>query len=69
MAQRLVDEINKEVYKMQLELLAQNIINRADDILEDWDKGIRQISLKANISREGIPELIVEKEYIVGEVK
>ena len=41
-------EINKEFYKMQLEAIGKNIIDRADDILEDWDKGIREINLKAN---------------------
>lgn len=69
MAQKLVTEINKEFYKMQLEAVAQNIIDRADDILEDWDKGIRQIDLKANISSGCVPTLVVEKEYIVREVK
>lgn len=62
-------EINKEFYKMQLEAIAKNIIDRADDILEDWDKGIREINLKANITSGCIPTLSVQKEYIVREVK
>lgn len=69
MTQRLTNEINKEFYKMQLEAIAQNIIDRADDILEDWDKGIKEINLKANISSGCVPTLVVEKEYIVREVK
>lgn len=69
MQENFTTEINKEIYKMQLEAIAQNIINRADDILEDWDKGIRKINLKANISSGCVPTLVVEKEYIVREVK
>lgn len=69
MAQKLANEINKEFYKMQLEAIAQNIIDRADDILEDWDKGIKEINLKANITSGCVPTLIVKKEYIVREVK
>lgn len=69
MVKILANEINKEFYKMQLEAIAQNIIDRADDILEDWDKGIREINLKANISSGSVPTLVVEKEYIVREVK
>ncbi len=69
MEENFTTEINKEFYKMQLEAIAQNIIDRANDILEDWDKGIREINLKANISSGCVPTLVVEKEYIVREVK
>lgn len=57
-------EINKEFYKMQIENFAMNLMWRADDILEDWNKGIRNIHIEGDITPSDIPSLKVTKEYM-----
>lgn len=63
------NEINKEFYKMQIESVANKLISRADDILQDWDKGIKEINIKFTIEFTSYPEISVEKKYIPWEVK
>lgn len=63
------NEINKEFYKMQIESVANKLIARADDILQDWDKGIKEINIKFTIDPTSYPEISVEKKYIPWEVK
>lgn len=69
MAQNFKSEISKEFYKMQIERIGKNIIERADDILNDWDKGIVEINIKFTIDSTSFPEISVEKKYIPWEVK
>lgn len=70
MATKLVNDINKEFYKMQIESLANNLIKRADDILNDWDKGIMEININSTINGQEIPTLNIEKKYLpIKEVK
>lgn len=70
MAEKLVNDINKEFYKMQIESLANNLIKRADDILNDWDKGIMEININSTINGQEIPTLNIEKKYLpIKEVK
>lgn len=69
MARNLVDKITKEFYKAKLESIANNILNRADDILEDWDKGVANIHLEADINYGSVPTIKVTKEYNPKEVK
>lgn len=64
MAAKLVDNINKEFYKMQIENFAINLMSRVDDILEDWNKGIRSIHIEGDITPSDIPTLKVTKEYM-----
>lgn len=56
-------EINKEFYKMQIEAIANTLLAKADDILEDWDKGISEINISANISAGPNQKLSVQKKY------
>ena len=63
------NEINKKFYKMQIESVANKLIARADDILQDWDKGIKEINIKFTIDSTSYPEISVEKKYIPWEVK
>lgn len=63
-----VDSINKEFYKAQLESVANNLLNRIDDILEDWDKGIRTIHIEADVEPASFVTLKVTKEYNPKEV-
>lgn len=62
-------EINKEFYKMQIESIANNLLARADDILEDWDKGIRTIHIQADLQPAEVAILKITKEYSPKEVK
>ena len=57
------NEISKEFYKMQIENFAMNLMSRADDILEDWDKGIKRIHIEGDIALDEILSLKVTKEY------
>ena len=61
-------QINKEYYKSQLESVANNLLSRIDDILEDWDKGIRKIHIETDIECYSVPTLKVTKEYNPKEV-
>lgn len=67
--QNFKNEINKEFYKMQIERIGKNIIERADDILNDWDKGILTIQINTKIAPDEISTISVEKTYIPWEVK
>lgn len=62
------NEINKELYKEQLKSIANNLLNRIDDILADWDKGIRKIHIESTIECYFVPTLKVTKEYNPREV-
>ena len=59
-------DINKEFYMKQIDTICLMIKNRAEDILQDWDKGIRKIEITSEISPDNIPSVIVSKEYLPG---
>lgn len=62
------EQINKEFYKAQIESAAKNIISRADDILEDWDKGVRTIHFEIDITPCSNAIVTITKEYTAREV-
>ena len=64
----MTQEINRELYKEQLESIANNLLSRIDDILSDWDKGIRKIHIESTIECWSVPTLKVTKEYNPKEV-
>lgn len=57
-------DINKEFYMKQIDTICLMIKNRAEDILQDWDKEIRKIEITSEISPDNIPSVIVSKEYL-----
>lgn len=57
-------DINKEFYMKQIDTICLMIKNRAEDILQDWDKGIRKIEITSEISPDNIPSVIISKEYL-----
>lgn len=59
----IVNEINKEFYKMQIQAIANNLMERSDDILADWDKGIRSIHIESDIKFGEVATLSVVKTY------
>lgn len=69
MEEQFNEQINKQYYKMIIEKIGQDIINRADDILNDWDKGIKQINISANICGGCVPTISVQKEYLPKEIR
>ena len=56
-------EIYKEFYKSQLESAGKNLIERSDELLEDWDKGIANIHIEIDVNPNQIATLKVTKEY------
>lgn len=55
---------DKEFYMRQIDTICLMIKNRAEDILQDWDKGIRTITITSKIDVENVPSVIVSKEYL-----
>ena len=68
MEEEFKSQITKEFYKAQLENAGNNLINRANDILEDWDKGIQFIHIGIDVNPCEIATLTVTKEYCPREV-
>lgn len=56
-------KFSKEYYKNQIIDIANILIEKSDDILNDWDKGV--ISIKGNfeIKQDSIPIIDIKKEY------
>lgn len=55
---------DKEFYMRQIDTICLMIKNRAEDILQDWDKGIRTITITSKIDVENVPSVIISKEYL-----
>lgn len=55
---------DKEFYMRQIDTICLMIKNRAEDILQDWNKGIGKIKITSEISPNNIPSVIVSKEYL-----
>ena len=69
MEEEFKKQITKEFYKAQLESAGNNLINRADELLEDWDKGIKTIHIEIDVYPCEIAMLKVTKEYCPKEAK
>lgn len=68
MEEEFKSRITKEFYKAQIESAANNLIKRADDILEDWDKGVRTIHFDIDINPCSNAIISITKEYNPREV-
>lgn len=55
---------DKEFYMKQIDIICHMIKNRAEDILQDWNKGIRKITITSEIDYRTIPSISVTKEYL-----
>lgn len=59
------ENFSKEFYLKEIKKCADDLKRRAEDILEDYDKGIREIEISFSILPQCVSELNVTKHYIV----
>lgn len=57
-------EINKDYYMKQIDIICLMIKNRAEDILQDWDKGIKIITITSDLRPDSLPSISITKEYL-----
>lgn len=55
---------DKDFYMKEIDMICNMIRNRAEDILQDWNKGIRKIIITSEIEYGTIPSVSITKEYI-----
>lgn len=55
---------DKDFYMKEIDMICNMIRNRAEDILQDLNKGIRKITITSEIEYGTIPSISVTKEYI-----
>ena len=55
---------DKDFYMKEIDMICNMIRNRAEDILQDWNKGIRKITITSEIEYGTIPSISVTKEYL-----
>ena len=55
---------DKDFYMKEIDMICNMIRNRAEDILQDWNKGIRKITITSEIECGTIPSISVTKEYL-----
>lgn len=61
----MIEEIpNKDFYMKQIDTICLMMKNKAENILQDWDKGIRKIIITSEIKYGTIPSVSITKEYI-----
>lgn len=62
-------QVNKEMYKKQIEAIGKHLINNAEEILRDYDlEHIREINIVSNIRVGEIPTVEINKSYIPRDV-